>query len=234
MPLDDFRLGVLMLDTRFPRFPGEIGHAETFPFPVDYERVPGAVVSRVVSGEALPTELRQVFYAAACCLADRGAKLIATSCGFLAPLQDELVAESRRPVIASSLLLLPLLRSLYGPDASLAVLTFDDRKLGGLHLPPTAGAIAIGGLPRDGALYSAIAEDKEQLELDAALADCLSAARALCSKGPQPAALLLECTNLSPYKAALQDRLGLPVYDLVDAVLWHARAAGWRARAQAA
>ncbi len=108
MPLDDFRLGVLMLETRFP---GEIGNPETFPFAVDYERVPGAVVDRVVSGKALPAELQQVFCAAVRHLTDRGAKLIATSCGFLAPLQTELVAASGRPVIASSLLLLPLLRS---------------------------------------------------------------------------------------------------------------------------
>ena len=230
MPPDHFRLGVLMLETRFPRFPGEVGHPETFTFPVDYERVPGAVVDRVVSGEALPAELQQVFCAAAQALAARGATLIATSCGFLAPMQHELVAASGRPVIASSLLLLPLLRHLYGPDATLAVLTFDDRKLGAVHLPPATGPVMIGGLPRKGALYTAIAEDREQLDQEAALADCLAAAQTLCSKAPRPAALLLECTNLSPYKATLREVLGLPVYDLVDAVLWQAKAAGWLER----
>ena len=219
-----------MLETRFPRFPGEVGHPETFSFPVDYERVPGAVVDRVVSGEALPAELQQVFCAAARDLTHRGATLIATSCGFLAPMQNELVAASGRPVIASSLLLLPLLRSLYGPDAPLAVLTFDDRKLGAVHLPTAAGTVAIGGLPREGALYTAIAEDQEQLDQDAALADCLAAAHTLCSEEQRPAALLLECTNLSPYKATLREALGLPVYDLVDAVLWQAKAAGWSER----
>lgn len=232
MPSDDFRLGVLMLETHFPRFPGEVGHPETFSFPVDYERVPGAVVNRVVSGQALPAELQQIFCAAARRLAERGATLIATSCGFLASLQGELVAASGRPVIASSLLLLPLLRSLYGPDAALAVLTFDDRKLGAVHLPKATGPVAIGGLPREGALYTAIAEDRERLDQEVAAADCLAAAHALCSKAPNPAALLLECTNLSPYKAALREALGLPVYDLVDAVLWHAKATGWPERAK--
>ena len=37
-----FSVGVLMLDTRFPRIPGDIGNAATFDFPVRYLRVAGA------------------------------------------------------------------------------------------------------------------------------------------------------------------------------------------------
>ena len=41
-------LGILMLDTRFPRLHGDIGNARTFPFPVRYRTVRGASPSRVV------------------------------------------------------------------------------------------------------------------------------------------------------------------------------------------
>ncbi len=225
-----FRLGVLMLDTRFPRFPGEVGHAESFTFPVDYERIPQASVARVVSGEPLPKELQEAFFSAARRLSARGASLIATSCGFLAPLQSELARVSGRPVITSSLVLLPLLRSVFGPEATLAILTFDAAQLGPQHLPKTEGPLGIGGLEEGNTLYPAISGDLTELDPAKAEADALACAGDLCQESPRPSALLLECTNLSPYKRALRAALALPVYDIVDAILWHAQAAGWQAR----
>ena len=48
-----FQVGVLMLETRFARIPGDIGNASTWPFPVLYRVVPGATPTRVVT-EAEP------------------------------------------------------------------------------------------------------------------------------------------------------------------------------------
>ena len=45
-------LGVVMLDTRFPRLPGDIGNPATFAFPVRYSVVAGASPSRVVIAAA--------------------------------------------------------------------------------------------------------------------------------------------------------------------------------------
>ncbi len=42
------KLGILMLETEFPRVHGDVGNAATFPFPVLYKVVPGATAYSVV------------------------------------------------------------------------------------------------------------------------------------------------------------------------------------------
>ncbi len=81
-------LGLLMLDTRFPRPPGDIGHPDTFAFPVRRRTVAGATPARVVRGRD-PAVLAP-FVDAAHALVAEGADAIATSCGFLARWQREL------------------------------------------------------------------------------------------------------------------------------------------------
>ena len=219
----DFTLGVIMLDTRFPRLSGEIGNPATFPFPVRYRRVPAASVSRVVSSLPPDEGLAAAMIEAGRDLVADGADLIATSCGFLAPLQRVLADELAVPVLASALVLLPQLRALHGSDATLGVMTFDARKLGTTQLGDLAGGpMVLSGLERGRELYPAISEDREALDPIAAEADAREAARSLKASSPDLAAVVLECTNLSPYRRAIAEELGCPVYDLVQAVVWHA------------
>src|SRR5436189_5371250 len=84
------RLGILMLEARFPRIPGDMGNAGTWPFPVLYKVVTGASPQRVVAEKA--AGLLPNFIAAAKELAALGADGITTNCGFLSLDQKELAA----------------------------------------------------------------------------------------------------------------------------------------------
>jgi hypothetical protein len=76
-------IGILMLDTRFERFNGDIGNAQTWPFPVQYKIVRGAVPNKVV--DTLNNRgLFQRFADAADELIAEGVDGITTTCGFLA------------------------------------------------------------------------------------------------------------------------------------------------------
>ena len=75
-------VGILMLETRFPRIPGDMGNALTWPFPVQYRVVRGASPDRVVRGD--PRELTDAFIAAGRDLVAAGCDGITTNCGFLA------------------------------------------------------------------------------------------------------------------------------------------------------
>ena len=82
-----------MLDTRFPRPLGDIGSPATWVragIPARFITVPGASARRVV--QTRDPELLGPFVDASRSLAHQGARLITTSCGFLAAWQAELQA----------------------------------------------------------------------------------------------------------------------------------------------
>jgi hypothetical protein len=62
----------------------------------------------------------------------------------------------------------------------------------------------------------------EKQDMDVALAeqDILEAGRRLVSRHPEVGAIVLECTNMPPYAAALRAALGLPVHDIYTLVSW--------------
>src|SRR5919112_4663570 len=115
-------LGILMLDTRFPRPPGDVGNATTWPFPTQYRIVKGADTSRIMGKDPDPTLLAP-FVGAARELEAHGVHAITTSCGFLAVFQRELAAAVSVPVLTSALLQVPLAARLLRPDQKVAVLT---------------------------------------------------------------------------------------------------------------
>ena len=46
------------------------------------------------------------------------------------------------------------------------------------------------------------------------------AARDLVARHPEVGAIVLECTNMPPYAAAVQQATGLPVYDIYSLITW--------------
>lgn len=124
-------IGILMLDTRFPRIPGDVGNAFTFDFPVRFETVVGADPTRVVK-EADPT-LLQPFIDGAKTLEAAGCGAVTTSCGFLVMFQQELAAAVNIPVISSSLLQVPFVARLLSPGKQVGILTARACSLGEKH-----------------------------------------------------------------------------------------------------
>jgi len=212
-------IGILILDTDFPRFRGDIGNPESFGVAVEYARIEGASVDAIVSEDGVDPSILDLFIAAAQSLEQAGAAVIGTSCGFLGAVQREIQQQLTVPFIASSLLLLPLLRTLFGDKTPIAVLTFDGDKLGPRHFGGSVDPdVSIFGLDSKSHWYRTIANNKADADIEQARKDVLALVD--CAMENHPRLLLIECTNLSPWKQEIRDRTGLAVFDLVDALEW--------------
>ncbi len=214
-------LGILMLEARFPRIPGDMGNGTTWPFPVLFRVVRGATPEKVVLQGA--RGLLPDFIEAARDLVDLGAEAITTNCGFLSLFQAELAAAVQVPVATSSLMQVPWVQAMLPPGKRVGVVTVSSGSLTPAHLLAANVPLDIpvqgteGGREFFRVLIKADASD-----MDVALAeqDILDAGRALVARHPEVGAIVLECTNMPPYAAALQAELGLPVYDIYTLVNW--------------
>jgi len=214
---DQTVLGVLMLDTHFPRPVGDIGNPDSFDHPVIYRRLPGAIVSRVVTDQPLPNELADHFVDQARRLEDDGATLITTSCGFLFPLQSRIQAAVSVPVVTSALCLLPKLRQQTPAGQPIGVLTFDVAQLSAHHIPDE-GSVIIEGLTASDHLFKVIADDLPQLDQAEASINVADALDRLVCRHTDLQAVVLECTNLPPYKSKLLQHRHLSIFDIHDAL----------------
>jgi len=215
-----FSVGILMLDTQFPRIPGDMGNATTFPFPVRYHRVPGAspeLVVRQGSRELLPA-----FIEGAKSLVRDGVQAITTNCGFLAKFQRELAASVAVPVFTSSLLLVPMVHRMLPPGKAVGVLTVDAASLTSADFEGagiTADTpMAIAGLETEREFTRVLLGNQLTLDVEAARREHIRVAQWLCAEHPEVGALVLECTNMPPYRADIQAATGLAVFDIVHLV----------------
>ena len=214
------RLGILMLEARFPRIPGDMGNALTWPFPVLYRVVRGASPDRVVRRQA--EGLLEPFIAAARELVDEGADGITTNCGFLSLYQHELAAAVGVPVATSSLMQASAIEKLLPPGKRVGIITVSKASLTPAHLDAAGVARDTPVVGTDGGREFTRVLLGNELELDvaAAEADILDAGDALVGGRSDIGAVLLECTNMAPYARALAQRLKLPVFDIYSFMTW--------------
>ena len=215
-----FSVGILMLDTQFPRIPGDMGNAGTFDFPVRYHRVAGASPDRVVrQGHR---ELLPAFIEGARCLDRDGVRAITTNCGFLAKFQAELAGAVSVPVFTSSLMLVPLVHRMLPAGRAVGILTVDASSLSAEHF---AGAgitgdmnVVVAGLETEKEFTRVLLDDLLTLDVDAAREEHLTVVGRMLAAHPEIGALVLECTNMPPYRADIQAATGLPVFDITTLV----------------
>jgi len=217
-------IGILMLETYFERFYGDIGNATTWPFPVQYRIVKGAVPNRVTD-LINNSDLLQPFKQAADELVAAGVDGITTTCGFLSLYQEELTAHCPVPVATSALLQVPMVERILPRGKRVGILTFSRDQLTGDYLE-RAGvdpATPVAGLPAASEFQRSIREGDATVPFETLKQEAIDMAAAFVAADPTIGALVCECTNLTPYGRDLKRRLNVPVFDMVSMVHWFHR-----------
>jgi len=214
-------LGILMLEARFPRIPGDMGNAGTWPFPVLYRVVHGATPERVVTQGA--RGLLPDFVAAAKELVRDGVEAITTNCGFLSIFQKELAAAAGVPVATSALMQVPWLQRMLPPGKRVGVVTVSGSTLTPAHLEGAGVPLdtPIAGTEHGREFFRVLIKaEKEDMDVGLAERDILDAGERLVTQHPDVGAIVLECTNMPPYAAALEAAVNRPVYDIYSMICW--------------
>ncbi len=214
-------LGILMLEARFPRIPGDMGNALTWPFPVLYRVVRGATPERVVLRGA--EGLLPDFLAAAADLVDLGAEAITTNCGFLSLFQRELAAHVPVPVATSALIQVPWVQATLPPGKRVGVITVAADSLTPRHLQAACVPLdtPIVGTESGREFFRVLIKaEKDGLDVALARQDILAAGGTLLARHADIGAIVMECTNMPPYAHALREATGLPVFDIYSLITW--------------
>ena len=114
-------IGILMLDGKMADVPGCMACKATFGYPVRRYVVPGAVAPRT------PEDAREMvsdYVSAAGELERQGVSVITANCGLMALLQPQVAAAVRVPVVLSSLVAVPTVARMIGPERRVGILTF--------------------------------------------------------------------------------------------------------------
>ncbi|MDP6787126.1 MAG: aspartate/glutamate racemase family protein [Rhodospirillales bacterium] len=210
-------IGILLLETQFPRMPGDIGNASTFDFPVNIKVVKGATVQKIIM-DGDDSSLND-FIAAARELEADGVRAITTSCGYLTTIQQPLIEALKIPVFCSGLMLVPMVARMMPVGQKVAILTLDSGKLTKHHLELagiTDEDLVFIGAETVPEFYNNCV--KNVLEYDPADVErgVVGLVKKHLSENPDIGAIVCEGVNFAPYGGGVQEATGLPWFDIVD------------------
>ncbi len=211
----DTPVGILCLESFFPKPLGHLRNPRTFAFPV---------IQKIVSGVRIPDllfnpkpELTELFIDSAKKLEQEGVLSITGSCGFLARFQSIIAESVNIPVFLSSLLQIPLVRLIHGVNANIGILTASSEALTQDHFANVGSNIkdfSIKGMEGYSEFWETIIEGKRNdFNLDKLETEICHAASEL-SIQYSIEALILECTDLSAFSSSIQKVTSVPVYDI--------------------
>jgi Asp/Glu/hydantoin racemase len=212
-------IGIILLDTFTPFIPGDVGNASTYSYPVRYKTIKNFTVERMYD---MDSSFIEAFKEAGKELVQEGVKAITGDCGYMALFQEELAQELDVPVFMSSLLQVPFIQRTLRPNDKIGVICANSKILNESLLTSVGitdpSRLAVKGLENQEYFRKGVIIEVGELHADKVEQEVVSTALELVQEDPSVKVILLECSVLPPYAAAVQEAVKLPVFDYVTMI----------------
>lgn len=211
-------IGILLIENYVPFIPGDVANATSYPFPVRFAELPGFTPERLFAHD---TSMVDIAIEAGRSLVEAGVRAVTGDCGFLAVYQNRIAQELGVPVFLSSLLQLDFIHRIVSSRKKIGIVTANreslDENLLGAVSSVSDDRIVIAGLEDKPHFVSAVFKEEGVFDSDMVEREVLAAVAELQNTAGDTeqalGAILLECSLLPPYAAAIHRTTGLPVFD---------------------
>lgn len=218
--LGGYTIGILAMDIWYPKLPGNVANATTYDFPVLYKRLDFDEPLDMLKGDPklLPEVIKKGQE-----LVNDGVRAIICACGYLGYFQKELSAALDVPVYTSSLLQIPLIKMGLKANQRIGLLcankeNMKDRLLASVGVNDST-ILEIVGMS-DQSEFQHILYNDLAFNNDTLTQQVVTKVQKMVANNPDIGAILIECSDLPPYAAAIQDATNLPVFDFTTMINW--------------
>ncbi len=218
-----FPIGIVYIDdVWYPMLPGNVVNASTYDFPVLLKSVDGLDIESLFTckDSVLPA-----IQAACTKLQKQGVRAITGACGFFGNYQKAMAEAMDVPVALSSLVQLPWIATVLKPSQTIGVLTADkssitERLYDNCSVSKELRERLIVKDLRNEEEFSCILEGRGEFNNGVVEQEVVGKALEIIREHPETGAILLECSDMPPYAAAIQHATGLPVFDFITLIKW--------------
>ncbi len=217
-----YSVGIIYIeDVWYPMVPGNAVNAWTYDFPVRMKAIPNLDIDRLFRAD--PSIADDIIAVGRHMVEKEGIRALCSACGFFGNFHSQVAAALDIPVALSSLVQVPWVRSLLKPGQKIGVLTADASSLNRSLLKSCfigdPELLVIRDL-RHAPEFSAILEYRGQFDNGKVQEEVVGAALDLLREDCDIGAIVLECSDMPPYAAAVQEATQLPVFDFITLIKW--------------
>ncbi|HJO96659.1 MAG: hypothetical protein QF639_06790 [Rhodospirillales bacterium] len=212
-------IGILLLDDFYwPFMPGDMANASTFDFPVLHKVVEGTELMQVKNADPAVADM---LIESGRELERQGVRAIVGGCGFFGHHQSRVAAALDVPVVLSSLEQIPLVRRMLRPGRKIGV--FSDAHYLTPALFRASGVEDISDIVVSNSTALPAVQKQQKTgsfnphRYERQLVDL---AKELVGENPDIGALVAEYTEFPTFAWAVQNAVGLPVFDCSTLTRW--------------